>query len=316
MSRYLFMLMLMLVNLWGLDVPTAEVKKRVFKDIVKLNAQIIQRSNAKESVMARLGGKVKRYYVQEGQKIKKGQKVARIESLELSALSSKLKLLRKQLRIHNKNYKMLQKLYADGLEIAQNVNKEQRERDETASQIESVKHQLSLMGVSSKGTLQSSYTLYAGSDGVVSKIFTPINSVVSSDTALLSISKGSKSILLKMFVPLRYASSLKMHQKGEMLYGNKSYAIHVSQILPELDEKTQQIVVLCGLDEEVKNLFINAFVQTKLYIGEEKSYLSVKKSALSFFKNEWVVFVPKEKEEADDEHEGHDHDEHKEEAHD
>ena len=63
-------------------------------------------------------------------------------------------------------------------------------------------------------------------------------------------------------------------------------------------------------------MFVNAYVDSKLSIGEPKSYLAVKKSALSFFNNEWVVFVPEShEEEGDDEHkeESHekdDHDEH------
>jgi hypothetical protein len=72
-------------------------------------------------------------------------------------------------------------------------------------------------------------------------------------------------------------------------------------------------------------------VDSKLSIGEPKSYLAVKKSALSFFNNEWVVFVPEHHEEEghdekhdkkedakhqeDDAHAGHDHASHKEESH-
>jgi hypothetical protein len=60
--------------------------------------------------MARVGGKVRKYLVEQGQSVKRGQAIAIIESLELSKLSSELKLLRKQLVIHNKNYKIL-KIY-------------------------------------------------------------------------------------------------------------------------------------------------------------------------------------------------------------
>jgi len=310
MTKYLFVLMFSMANLWGLDIPIDKVEKRVFKDVIEVNSQVVQRSDAKESVMARMGGKVKKYFVQEGQTVKKGQKIAKIESLELSSLSSRLKLLRQQLRVHNKNYKILKNLYDLGLETAQNLNREQRERDETASQIESVKRQLSLLGVSSSTGLKSTYTLYAGSDGRVSKVLAPINSVVNSDTPLLSIIKGYKSILLKSFIPLRHASSINVNQKGEMFYEGKYYKIHISQILPEIDEETQQVVVLSTLDEKVEKLFINAFVATRFHVGEAKYYLSVKKSALNFFNNEWVVFVPKENKDEHDAHAGHDHAKH------
>lgn len=316
MMKSILLIVLIAVTISGLDIPIAEVEKRIFREVIEVNSKIVQRSDAKESVMARLGGKVKMYFVQEGEAVKKGQKIATIESLELSSLSSKLKLLRQQLVVHNKNFKMLKNLYNSGLETAQNVNKEQRERDETASHIESVKKQLALMGVSSEGMIKSTYTLYAGSSGTVSRILTATNAVVNSNTPLVSIVKGSKAILLKSFIPLRYAPFLHINQKVVMNYAGQEYKAQVSQILPELDNQTQQIVLLSSLDEEVKNLFVNAFVGSKIYIGEAKSYLSVKKTALNFFNNEWVVFVPVHQEEEEHgKHEGNGHEEHDEASH-
>jgi len=100
--------------------------------------------------------------------------------------------------------------------------------------------------------------------------------------------------------------------------------MHLTQILPALDEKTQQMVVLSTLDVPVKNLLVNAYVDSELSLGEEKRYLSVKKTALSFFNNEWVVFVPEHHEEEEGHEEEHEeehkteaehHEEHKEEKH-
>ncbi len=307
------MVLLLLVEfLWALDVPIDEVKKEIFKDSISVNSKIIQLSSAKENVMARLGGKINKYLVKEGQSVKRGQSIAKVESLELAKLFSELKLLRKQLLVHNKNYRILKKLYISGLESMQNVNKEERERDETASRIESIKEQLRLMGLDSIAKAKSYYTIYAQGSGKVAKILVPTNSVVDANTPLVSIVKGGESFLVKSYVPLNYAADIKIGQKGSFTYAGKDYPMHVSQILPELDEETQQIIVLSSLDKEVKNLFVNTYIDSKLYIGESKSYLAVKKSALAFFNNEWVVFVPKESDESDahDDHAGHDHAKH------
>ncbi|CAA6803825.1 MAG: heavy metal efflux pump, CzcB family [uncultured Sulfurovum sp.] len=307
--------------LLGMDVPIDEVEKQLFKNEISVNSKIVQLSSAKEQVMARMGGKISTYLVKQGQSVKKGQAIAKIDSLELSRLFSELKLLRKQLLVHQKNYNIIRKLYNSGLESMQNLNQEQREKDETASKIESIKAQLSLMGVSSK-TYKSSYTVYAQGSGTVEKILIPTNAVVDANTPLVSIVKGGESFLAKAYIPLKYVNEVGVGQEGELLYGAKHYKMHITQILPQLDEQTQQMVILLALDEPVPNLFVNAYVETKLSIGTPREYLAVKKSALSFFNNEWVVFLPKHHEEHEeekhDDHAGHDHGEekHEEEKHD
>jgi len=295
----------LLVDISAIEVPLSKVETHLFQKSIEINSQIVQRSDAKESVMARIGGKVLRYFVQEGQKIKKGQAMVEIESLELSSLFSKLTLLRQQLHVHNKNYKTLKKLYQSGLETVQNLNKEQRERDESSSEIASVQKQLTLMGVSHNNANNSTYMLYAGNAGTVSNILIPTNSVVDSNTPLLSLIKDKNALLVKSFIPLRYASDIQINQKALVHYGNQAYKAHITQILPELDVKSQQMLVLLTLDEEVKNIFVNAFVGTTLFLGKAKKYLAVKKTALNFFKNEWVVFVPKyhQKKDKHDDHE-------------
>jgi len=312
MNKRIISSLLLAQSLWALDVPIDEVEKQVFKETITVNSKIVQLSSAKENIMARLGGQVTKYLVQQGQSVKRGQAITVIESLELSKLSSELKLLRKQLVVHNKNYKILKSLFTKGLESMEKVNREERERDETASKIESIKSQLSMLGVSSKGAIKSSYTVYAQGSGKVSQVLVPTNSVVDANTPLVSIVKGGSSFLVKSYVPMNYVSDVKVGQEGKLVYGGKNYKMHIAQILPELDEQTQQMVVLSSLDEPVTNLFVNAYVDSKLSIGEPKSYLSVKKSALSFFNNEWVVFVP-EHHKGEEYHDEHGHGEHEEE---
>ena len=83
---------------------------------------------------------------------------------------------------------------------------------------------------------------------------------------------------------------------------------HVRQVLPELDEATQRIIILASVDQQVENLFINAYLSATLYFEADQPHNAIYKTALSFFNNEWVVFLPKEEEK-----ESHDkHDEHEE----
>ena len=325
MNKVLIGTAFLINSLFALDVPIDEVEKHTFINKISVNSKVIQLSSAKEQVMARVGGKIINFKVKQGDFVKKGQAIASIDSLELASFVSELKTLRNQLAIVDKNYKLIKKLYNTGVESRQNLNRQEEERNVIVSKIELIKEKRSFIG--GKG---SRYTVYAQGSGKVTEILVSRNSVVDANTALLSIVKGEESFFLKSYISLKYLSQIKVGQKGQLRYGGKSYKMHIAQILPELDEQTQQIVALCSLDEPVNNLFVNAYVDTKLNIGKKEALLAVKKSALSFFNNEWVVFVPEHHEDEHKEHElrrgrtnvsthAHDekeHDEHEEDGHD
>lgn len=69
----------------------------------------------------------------------------------------------------------------------------------------------------------------------------------------------------------------------------------VNRILPSVDEATQRISVIASLDKPSNELYLNQYVGATIYTQKDKNYLAVKKSALTFFQNEWVVFVPAQK---------------------
>jgi hypothetical protein len=50
---------------------------------------------------------------------------------------------------------------------------------------------------------------------------------------------------------------------------------------------------------KIKGIFIDSYLPMSIYIGDTKRYTAIRKSALSFYKNEWVVFVPKRDDDGD-----------------
>ena len=299
MNKILISILFLSIGLWAIDVPIDEVEKRSFSETISVNSKIIQLSSSKSLVMASKGGKITKYLVKEGEKVKKGQAVARVSvitpielSINIRPLKAELKALKKRLKIAKKNYNMVKKLYNIGLESEQKLNVQEEEKVSISSEIEIVKAKISTLEMGKKSS-KNSYTLYAGSFGTVEKILVASNAVVDNNTALLSIVEGKESFLVKSYVPLNYVNQMKLGLKGKIRYGGKMYNMRITQILPTLDEQTQQMQVISTLDKPIKNLFVNAYVDSKLFVGVPKAYLAVKKSALSFFKNEWVVFTSK-----------------------
>ena len=193
----------------------------------------------------------------------------------------------------------------------QEVNNQSIKKDALLAKINALKSQLHTLRIDTSKLKKATpnFTLYAHSAGKVSELLLPLHTVVAVDEAIINIVK-EQAFYIKSFVPVEYASSVKVGQKMVIKYNNRKIISHTTQVLPKLDETTQRIVVLSSVDEQADDLFINAYVSSTLYFTPTKKYVAVQKSALSFFNNEWVVFVPT-KEEHEEEHneleESHEH---------
>ncbi|WP_434657817.1 hypothetical protein [Sulfurimonas sp. NW9] len=101
---------------------------------------------------------------------------------------------------------------------------------------------------------------------------------------------------MKSYLPLEYATKARIGDTVVVDYAGEEIITHATQIMPKVDETTQRVVVLSSVDQKVDDLFIDVYVKATIYFADAKSYVAVKKSAFSFFNNEWVVFVPSKEE--------------------
>ncbi len=300
MTKKIFLSLMLLLNLNATEIPTEHTQNRAFGKSVDLNAQIIQLSNASQSIMSSVGGHIEEYFVKVGQHIKKDQKIVLLESIVISKMTANYISVKKQLHAQQKNYAASKSLYEKGMTSMQELNTQSIKKDELLATLTALKSQLSTLGIQTSKLKKatSSFVLYAHSDGVVSAILQPLHASVKEDTPIISVVKN-QAFYLKSYLSLEYAQKVRIGQKIVIQSGDATIVSHVSQILPKVDEETQRIILLSSIDEKVENLYINAYVSVTLYFDATKKYVAVKKSALSFFNNEWVVFTPEE-------HEGHD----------
>ncbi|MDD2448262.1 MAG: efflux RND transporter periplasmic adaptor subunit [Sulfurimonas sp.] len=305
MIKIFLLTVVVALTLFAVEIPTKSAKIREFSNSVELNSQIVQLSNAKQSIMSLVGGHIENYYVKVGESVKKGQKIALIESIVLSDMTANFISLKTQLQTQEKNYEASKSLYEKGMTSMQKLNQESIKRDEAVAKLTSLRSQLNTLGVETD-TLKvasSNYILYAHSEGVVSQILQPLHSSIKEETPIILVTK-EQAFYLKSFLPLKYASRVKIGQKIVIDASDKMIVSKVTQILPEVDEKTQRVILLSNIDSSSNKLYENAYTSARLYLDKTKKQVAVEKSALSFFNNEWVVFISKH-----DEHEAHDHEE-------
>jgi len=291
--------------LLALEVPTAKTQMHSFKKSLALNAKIIQLSNAQQSITSMVAGHLEKYFIKPAQDVKKGDKIALIESIEVSKMSADYVALKKQYEAATKNYETVAKLYKKGMTSMQNLNAEAIKKSEIAANLTALKSQLETLNIDAKKLKKATanFILYAHSSGRIAALLKPLHSSISSNEPIVSIVKN-QAYYVKSYLPLEYATKVHLGDRIAVNYAGKEIITHATQIMPKVDESTQRVVVLSSVDQKVENLFLNVYVKATIYFSDAKSYVAVKKSALSFFNNEWVVFVPNEEENESKEEKG------------
>jgi multidrug efflux pump subunit AcrA (membrane-fusion protein) len=302
------------VSLFANEIPIKKVQMHHFQKEITLNAKVVQLSNAKQAVMAQVSGHIENYFVKPNQQIKKGDKIALLRSTTLSELTAKYLSVKKQYHQLSMTYHNNQTLYKKGLISAQELSQFSIQKDAMHATLLSLESKLQTLGIDTDNLRQASsdYILYAHSAGRVSKLLQPLHAVVDKEEQIISIIQ-EQAFYIESYLPLKYIRQVKIGDKIIVKSAGELIETKVSQILPKVDEVSQRAIILSKVEQKTDALFIGSYVTSLLYSGEQKALASVATSALSFFNNEWVVFVPKE--EHHDNHEEHAEEKHEDDNH-
>ena len=284
--------------------------------IVKTNAQITQLSDQKQKIVSRLPGHIEQYFVKTGEHIKKGDKVALIESIDLSKMSAEYIALRQQAKAAREQLATAKKLYKKGLTSQNELNQNIIEIEDVLAKQNAIESQMKSLGIDASKLTEATdqFILYAHADGVVGEIFVPLHSNVNAEDKLMSVVNQNGYYAIA-YLGLEDAMKVSDKTTGFVTVADKKYPAHFVQLLPTIDEETQRAKVLFMMMKNPKNILINAFTEMDISLAPFTEAVMVKKSALTLFQGEWVVFVEKEHEgEAHEGEEAHGHDEHEEEA--
>jgi len=290
MIRYLLML-LPLLSTSG-QIEMAHVTQKPLGHIVHTNAQITQLSDQKQEIVSRLTGHVEAYYVKAGQSVKTGDKVVLIESIALSKLSANFLALKQQIKPAQVQVNTTRKLYKKGLTSKNALSTQLIALEALRSQKSALASQLYTLGVNASKLKKATdkFTLTAHADGVVGKILVSLHSNVDEQTPLMTLVNQS-GYYATAFLSVTDAMKVNAETKGWVKIANKSYPCHFVQLLPSIDEETQRAKVRFSIEKSPDNLLLGAFTQMEISLPPTQKVLMVKKSALTLFKGEWVVFV-------------------------
>ncbi len=302
-------LLLILMPLFALATPAIvmeRVQERTMGKVLGTNAQIIQLSNQKQKIVSRLPGHIERYFVAPGDHVKRGKRVALIESISLSKMTAEYVALQQQVKAAKAQRETAQKLYAKGL-LSQNELNEKRIATQTLlSKQNTLASQLRSLGINLAALKEATdkFTLYAHADGVVGEIYLPLHANVDAQAPIMSI-VNQQGYYAIAYLSVADAMQVTPQTEGVVTIAGQHYKSTFVQLLPAVDTKTQRAKLLFRMREHPTPTLLNAFAPMQIALPSTQKALMVKRTALTLFGGEWVVFVKKEHEEHEEEAEEH-----------
>jgi len=307
MIKYLLLILPILV--FSNQITLEHAKMKPLGKVIRTNAQITQLSDQKQEVVSRLSGHIENYFVKAGEKVKDGDKVALIESMELSKMSAEYVALLQQAKAAQMQENTSRKLYKKGLNSKNELNNFIIASQEISAKQNALASQLRSLGIKPSKLTEATdqFILYAHADGVVGKILAPLHSNVDAQTPLMTLVNQSGYYAVA-YIAVNDAMKITDKTKGWIDVSDKKYACHFVQLLPQIDEETQRAKVLFQIENSPKNLLLGAFTEMEISLEPYANVLMVKKSALTLFQGEWVVFIEAHHDNHDSHKEEHGHD--------
>jgi len=311
MTKYLLLLLPLLGFANQITLEHAQMKP--LGKIIQTNSQITQLSDQKQEIVSSLSGHLEAYFIKPGQEVRKGDKIALIESLELSKMSAEYLALLEQAKAAKMQLNTSKKLYKKGLNSKNEVNNFIIALQEISAKQNALASQLKSLGIKPSKLTEATdqFLLYAHADGVVGTILVPLHANVDAHTPLATLVDQSGYYAVA-YLGVNDAMKISNKTTGWINIAGKKYASHFVQLLPQIDEETQRAKVLFQIENSPKNLLLGAFTEMEISFEPHVDVLMVKKSALTLFQGEWVVFIEADHDEHEEESE-HDHETHKDE---
>ena len=306
--KQFILLLTAFIYLQAQEIVVEKAKLQSFGKLLITNAKIVQLSNQQQQIVSRLGGHLEEYYVKPGETVKKDDPIAKIKSLELSKMTADFIALGKKIDAAHKSFSSTKKLFEKGLASKQDLNREQIALASIEANRNSLASQLKSLGINLNRLKSATDTLliYAHADGLVSRLLIPLHTNLNAQTPIVSLVQKSGYYAIA-YISVKEALSLPKDIQGRLSIGNLTFKCRYMYLLPKVDEETQRAQMLFWIESSNLPLLLNAFAQMEINLPPFKKYVAIKRSALTMFKGEWVVFIPKKEEDHDEHNEEDEH---------
>lgn len=279
-----------------------EVKERLTPHSVSAPGNVALDLAQVAKVSSRIPGQVDKIMVQLGNRVKKNEPLAALESMRLDELVQEYLVAKSKLDVANSNFTRTRHL------LAENVISQRRFLEDRGQQIEAqavyqhVREKLLNMGLSPQELQQMEhgshleghkYLLRAPLSGTVVNQKIVLGQGVAEGDELFEIVDTSR-VWVFANLPIEHARRFKEGDEGEVLpRGGEPITARLTYIAPVADATTRTIRVRFDVENSKGRLKPNEYVDVRL-IDQQQPVLSIPLSALTMVEGVRGVFVQRE----------------------
>jgi membrane fusion protein, heavy metal efflux system len=278
------------------------VTAHIVPDVVTAPGEVALDLNQVAKIMSRIEGQVEKIHIQLGDRVKQGQLLAAIGSLQLDQLIEEYLVSKAQVDVAENMYRRTQKLVADRVVAERRLVEDRGRFIETQARHQHVREKLLNMGMTpgelhqlEHGSHQEGhrYTLTSPIAGTVVAQNVVRGQGVAPGNELFEIVDTSR-VWVFANLPIEQARKFKEGDVGTILpKGGESFRAPLTYLAPVADEATRTIRVRFEVANQLHGLKPREYVNVQLTIDSPPT-LAVPVSALTMVGNVRGVFVQRE----------------------
>ncbi|NPB07318.1 MAG: efflux RND transporter periplasmic adaptor subunit [Aquificae bacterium] len=268
----------------ALGITLYTVRYRPVEETLRVPAEVKENPMLSYEVYSPLEGIVRKLYVKEGDKVKKGQILAEVFSPTLAEILSELRKAEAYYKTAEEKYERYRKLYEQKVIKFIDFFNVKIEYERAKREYRILSEKLKAYG-RTKG-----YNLLITSpgEGYVISQSVVVGDSVDIEKKLFSI-HSHEVLWVYGFVPPQKSLSIKEGTHGIVLVNGREVPCRIDYVGHEVDEKTRRVKVRCVAENPDHVLKPNLFVDLLILMGKEKGIV-VPKSAVQEIEGKTVVF--------------------------
>ena len=249
------------------------LEERSFPDVVETSGMIDVPPENRASVMAFMGGFVKKTPLLIGDKVKKGQLLVTLENQEFVQMQQEYLQVYNQLGFLKAEFERNQTLFDEKIASQKNFLQAKSNYETAKAKYQGLREQLQMLNISpsqvEKGTISSLASIYAPISGSVTKVNVSMGSYVSPASEILEI-VNNEHVHLELTVFEKDILKVKKGQKIQFTIpeaSNETYMAEVHLVGASIDDAKRTIKVHGHLENEddtgfLPGMFVNAMIMT------------------------------------------------------
>ncbi len=252
------------------NIKLGQLEKKNLSDVIRVNGNTELPPQNQADVSSFLSGTITQLYVNVGDKVKKGQVIASIDSPEFIQLQEEYLISKNTLEYLELEYKRQQTLRAENVNSQKIYQKTKSDLNIERARYQSLSNRIKLVNTT-PGQNSTSLKIVAPISGNIATIPVKIGTNVSAGQSLFTIVDNSQ-IHLDLMVYEKDLSNIHIGQKVSFNLTNVNQTEVTATIFSigkSFEPGTKTVAVHANIDNVPDNLITGFYVNALVYIGEE-----------------------------------------------